>query len=123
MKALILAGGLGTRLSEETVLKPKPLVEIGGRPVIWHIMKMYAAHGITDFIICLGYIGHLIKEFFSNYMLHTSDMTLSLKSRSVVTHRNDVEDWCITLVDTGEHTMTGGRLARVFDILAMIHFA
>jgi len=115
MKAIILAGGLGTRLSEETAVKPKPLVEIGGRPVIWHIMKMYAAHGITDFIVCVGYKGHLIKEFFANYTLHMSDVTFDLAAHSVTTHRNEAEDWRVTLVDTGEATMTGGRLARVID--------
>lgn len=115
MIAVILAGGLGTRLSEETTVKPKPLVEIGGRPVIWHIMKMYAAHGITDFIVCLGYKGHLIKEFFANYTLHMSDVTIDLAAKSVTTHRNEAEDWRVTLIDTGETTMTGGRLARVLD--------
>lgn len=113
MHAVILAGGLGTRLSEETVIKPKPLVEIGGRPVLWHVMKMYAAHGITDFVVCLGYKGHLIKEFFANYTLHMSDVTFDLGARSVTTHRHEAEDWRVTLVDTGEATMTGGRLARV----------
>jgi len=115
MKAIILAGGLGTRLSEETAVKPKPLIEIGGRPVIWHIMKMYALHGITDFIVCLGYKGHLIKEFFANYTLHMSDVTFDLAAHSVTTHRNEAENWRVTLVDTGEATMTGGRLARVID--------
>ena len=113
MKAIILAGGLGSRLSEETTIKPKPLVEIGGRPILWHIMKMYAAAGITDFIICLGYKGHLIKEFFANYTLHMSDVTIDLATKSVTTHRNEAEDWRVTLIDTGETTMTGGRLARV----------
>ncbi len=113
MHAVILAGGLGTRLSEETVIKPKPLVEIGGRPVLWHVMKMYAAHGITDFVVCLGHKGHLIKEFFSNYTLHMSDVTFDLGARAVTTHRHEAEDWRVTLVDTGEATMTGGRLARV----------
>lgn len=113
MQAVILAGGLGTRLSEETVVKPKPLVEIGGRPVLWHIMKMYAVHGISDFIICLGYKGHLIKEFFANYALHMSDVTFDLAVRSATTHRSEAEDWRVTLIDTGEATMTGGRLERV----------
>ncbi|TCI00425.1 glucose-1-phosphate cytidylyltransferase [Roseococcus sp. SYP-B2431] len=115
MQAVILAGGLGTRLSEETVVKPKPLVEIGGRPALWHIMKIYAAHGITDFIVCLGYKGHLIKEFFANYTLHMSDMTFDLAAHTSVNHRNEAENWRVTLVDTGEATMTGGRLARVLD--------
>ncbi len=113
MQAVILAGGLGTRLSEETTVKPKPLVEIGGRPVLWHIMKIYAAHGITDFIICLGYKGYLIKEFFAEYNLRMSDATFDLAARSVSFHSNEAEDWRVTLIDTGEATMTGGRLARV----------
>jgi glucose-1-phosphate cytidylyltransferase len=112
MQLVILAGGLGTRLSEETIIRPKPLVEIAGRPIIWHIMKMYAAHGITEFIICLGYKGHLIKEFFSNYMLHVSDMTLDLAARSVTNLGPEAEKWRITLIDTGEDTMTGGRIKR-----------
>ena len=115
MQAIILAGGLGTRLSEETVLKPKPLVEIGGRPILWHIMKMYSAHGINDFIVCLGYKGHLIKEFFANYTLHMSDITFDTAKSTMTTHRNEAENWRITLIDTGEATMTGGRLARVID--------
>jgi glucose-1-phosphate cytidylyltransferase len=115
MQAVILAGGLGTRLSEETVIKPKPLVEIGGRPVLWHIMKIYAAHGISDFIICVGYKGNLIKEFFANYALHMSDATFDLGAGSVLTHRNQAENWRVTVVDTGEATATGGRLARVLS--------
>jgi glucose-1-phosphate cytidylyltransferase len=115
MQVIILAGGLGTRLSEETMVKPKPLVEIGGRPVLWHIMKMYAAHGMRDFIVCLGYKGHLIKEFFANYTLHMSDVTFDLAAHSMTTHRNEAEDWRVTLIDTGEATMTGGRLARVIE--------
>ena len=102
-------------LSEETAVKPKPLVEIGGRPVLWHIMKMYAAHGITDFIVCLGYKGHLIKEFFANYALNMSDMTFDLAAHSVTTHRDEAEEWRVTLIDTGDATMTGGRLARVLS--------
>lgn len=117
MQAVILAGGLGTRLSEETTLKPKPLVEIGGRPVLWHIMKIYAAHGIKDFIICLGYKGHLIKEFFANYTLHMSDVTFDLGARQMHTHRNEAEDWRVTLIDTGEVTQTGGRLKRVLPLI------
>lgn len=115
MQVIILAGGLGTRLSEETMVRPKPLVEIGGRPVLWHIMKMYAAHGMRDFIVCLGYKGHLIKEFFANYTLHMSDVTFDLAAHSMTTHRNEAEDWRVTLIDTGEATMTGGRLARVME--------
>jgi glucose-1-phosphate cytidylyltransferase len=115
MKAIILAGGLGTRLSEETVLKPKPLVEIGGKPILWHIMKMYSAHGINDFIVCLGYKGHLIKEFFANYTLHMSDITFDVAKSTMTTHRNEAEDWRVTLIDTGEATMTGGRLKRVIE--------
>ena len=117
MKAVILAGGLGTRLSEETEMKPKPMVEIGGRPILWHIMKLYTAHGITDFIICLGYKGYLIKEYFANYSLHMSDVTYDLQKNQMEIHRNYVEPWRITLVDTGEDTMTGGRLKRVKEYL------
>lgn len=113
MKAVILAGGLGTRLSEETDVKPKPMVEIGGSPILWHIMKIYSSYGISDFIICLGYKGYLIKEFFSNYYLHTSDVTFDLKTNSVEIHRNNSESWRVTLVDTGEFTMTGGRIKRI----------
>lgn len=117
MQAVILAGGFGSRLSEETTVKPKPLVEIGGRPVLWHIMKIYAAHGIKDFIVCLGYKGHLIKEFFANYTLHMSDLTVDLSTGSITTHRSEAEDWRVTLIDTGETTMTGGRLARVLPLI------
>lgn len=113
MKAVILAGGLGSRLSEETEIKPKPLVEIGGKPILWHIMKIYTAYGITDFIICLGYKGYLIKEYFSNYFLHMSDVTFDLQNNSMSVHQNHAEPWKITLVDTGANTMTGGRLKRV----------
>ncbi len=115
MHAVILAGGSGTRLSEVTQVLPKPLVEIGGRPILWHIMKMYSAHGIKDFTVCLGYKGHMIKEFFANYTLHMSDVTFTLSERSMITHRNDADDWRVTLIDTGEATMTGGRLKRVID--------
>jgi glucose-1-phosphate cytidylyltransferase len=118
MKAIILAGGLGTRLSEETGLRPKPLVEIGGKPILWHIMKLYSAHGIDDFIVCLGYKGHMIKEFFANYTLHMSDITFDLGASRMETHRNEAENWRVTLIDTGEATMTGGRLARVIDRVA-----
>lgn len=113
MKAIILAGGLGTRISEETALKPKPMIEIGGKPILWHIMKIYSAHGIHDFIICLGYKGYLIKEYFANYFLHMSDVTFDMKRNEMQVHQKYVEPWRITLVDTGEHTMTGGRLKRV----------
>ncbi len=112
-KLVILAGGLGTRLSEETGIKPKPLVDIGGKPIIWHIMKIYAHYGITEFIICCGYKGYMIKEFFSNYFLHTSDVTFDLANNSAVYHNKRAENWKITLVDTGENTQTGGRLKRV----------
>ncbi len=113
MKAVILAGGLGTRLAEETHLKPKPMVEIGGRPILWHIMKLYHGHGIRDFIICCGWRGYVIKEYFANYGLHTSDMTFELAQNRMQFHRKSAEDWRVTLVDTGEFSMTGGRLRRV----------
>ncbi|MDA9943690.1 glucose-1-phosphate cytidylyltransferase [Paracoccaceae bacterium] len=113
MKAVILAGGLGTRLSEETDTKPKPMVEIGSKPILWHIMKIYAAHGINEFIICLGYKGYVIKEYFSNYFLHNSDVTFDLKNNQTIVHRERAEDWKITLVDTGDNSMTGGRIARI----------
>jgi glucose-1-phosphate cytidylyltransferase len=113
MKAVILAGGLGTRLSEETGLRPKPMVEIGGRPVLWHIMKLYSHHGIQDFVICLGYKGHTIKEYFANYFLHMSDVTINLRNNEVKVHQNSSEPWTVTLVDTGSDTGTGGRLRRV----------
>lgn len=117
MKAIILAGGLGTRLSEETHLKPKPMVEIGGKPILWHIMKIYGLHGINEFIICCGYKGYLIKEYFSNYFLHMSDVTIDMEENTMEIHRKKVEPWKITLVDTGENTMTGGRLKRVREYL------
>lgn len=119
MKAVILAGGLGSRLSEETGLRPKPMVEIGGKPILWHIMKIYAAHGITDFIICLGYKGYVIKEFFANYFLHTTDVTFDLGNNEATYHRDrsQSENWRVTLVDTGPDTMTGGRLKRVREHL------
>jgi glucose-1-phosphate cytidylyltransferase len=113
MKAVILAGGLGSRLSEETVVKPKPMVEIGGKPILWHIMKIYSAHGINDFIICLGYKGYLIKEYFANYLLHTSNVTISPAKGMIEFHETTAEPWRITLVDTGEDTNSGGRLKRV----------
>ena len=113
MKAVILAGGLGTRLSEETVTKPKPMVEIGGRPILWHIMKTYSYYGINDFIICCGYKGYVIKEYFQNYFLHQSDVTFDMKENKMIVHKKRVEPWRISLVDTGEDSMTGGRLKRV----------
>lgn len=117
MKVVILAGGLGTRISEETTLRPKPMIEIGAKPIIWHIMKIFSAHGLNDFIICLGYKGYLIKEYFSNYYLHTSDVTFDLIQNQMTIHQNHAEPWRITLVETGEQTMTGGRLKRVFPYL------
>ncbi|WP_133013299.1 glucose-1-phosphate cytidylyltransferase [Marinomonas flavescens] len=117
MKAVILAGGLGTRLSEETVAKPKPMVEVGGKPILWHIMKMYSHHGITDFIICCGYKGYVIKEYFANYFLHMSDVTFNMKDNEMTVHQKRAEPWTVTLVDTGESSMTGGRLNRVADYL------
>ncbi len=113
MKAVILAGGLGTRISEETTIRPKPMVEIGGKPILWHIMKIYSAHGINEFIICLGYKGYMIKEYFANYFLHMSDVTLNLANNEMEVHQKHVEPWRVTLVDTGDETMTGGRLKRV----------
>ena len=116
MKVVILAGGYGTRLSEETHLKPKPMVEIGGMPILWHIIKIYSNYGIKEFIICCGYKGYLIKEYFSNYFLHMSDVTIDLSDNSMLIHQKNVEDWKITLVDTGQGTMTGGRLKRVSTV-------
>lgn len=113
MKAVIFAGGLGTRLSEETLLRPKPMVEIGGKPILWHIMNLYSAHGINEFIICLGYKGYVIKEYFANYFLHQSDVTFNLRDNSSLIHGGNPEPWKVTLVDTGEHSGTGGRFARV----------
>jgi glucose-1-phosphate cytidylyltransferase len=117
MKAVILAGGLGTRISEETHLKPKPMIEIGGKPIIWHILKTYGAYGVNDFIICCGYKGYVIKEYFSNYFLHTSDVTIDIRNNAVEVHHKNAEPWRITLIDTGENTLTGGRLKRVSDYL------
>jgi len=113
MKAVILAGGLGTRISEETHLKPKPMIEIGGRPILWHIMKIYSAHGVNDFVICCGYKGYVIKEYFANYFLHMSDVTFDMSSNEMEVHQKMAEPWRVTLVDTGDDTMTGGRLKRV----------
>ena len=117
MKAVILAGGFGSRLSEETQVKPKPMVEIGGQPILWHIMKIYSAHGINDFIICCGYKGHQIKEYFADYFLHKCDLAFDLKANKMETLRNGVEPWKVTLIDTGENTMTGGRLRRVREYI------
>jgi glucose-1-phosphate cytidylyltransferase len=118
MKAVLLAGGYGTRISEESALRPKPLIEIGGRPILWHIMKIYAAHGINEFVVCLGYKGYMIKEFFANYRLHTADVTFNLREEKWTIHRQETEDWTVTLVDTGEGSMTGGRLRRVRPYVA-----
>jgi glucose-1-phosphate cytidylyltransferase len=117
MKAVILAGGLGTRLSEETNLRPKPMVEIGGRPILWHIMKIYSAHGINDFIICLGYRGYVIKEYFANYFLHMSDITFDMSDNSMKVHQAKAEPWRVTLIDTGEDTQIGGRIKRVLPLI------
>ena len=117
MKAVILAGGLGTRISEETAVRPKPMIEIGGKPILWHIMKTYSHHGINEFIICCGYRGYVIKEYFANYFLHMSDVTFDMKKNSMEVHQRNAEPWRVTLVDTGEDTMTGGRLKRVAGYL------
>lgn len=117
MKAVILAGGLGTRISEETHLKPKPMIEIGGRPILWHVMKLYSVHGINDFIICCGYKGYVIKEYFANYCLHMSDVTFDMSNNKMQVHQRKAEAWNVTLVDTGDSTLTGGRLKRVADYL------
>jgi glucose-1-phosphate cytidylyltransferase len=117
MKAVILAGGLGSRISEETDLKPKPMIEIGGRPILWHIMKIYSAYGINDFIICCGYKSHIIKEYFANYFLYMSDVTFNMIDNSMTVHRMNAEPWQVTLIDTGENTMTGGRLKRISNHL------
>ena len=117
MKAVILAGGLGTRLSEETSTRPKPMVEIGGQPILWHIMKMYSCHGVNDFIICCGYKGYMIKEYFANYFLHMSDVTFDMSNNKMEVHQQNVERWKVTLVDTGEGTQTGGRIKRIQDYI------
>jgi len=122
VKAVILAGGMGTRISEETSVRPKPMVEIGGKPILWHIMKIYSAYGINDFIICLGYKGYMIKEYFANYFLHMSDVTFSMAENKMEVHQKNVEPWCVTLLDTGENTMTGGRLRRVKEYLGSDDF-
>lgn len=118
MKAVILAGGFGTRIAEETHLKPKPMIEIGGKPLLWHIMKIYSAYGVNDFIVCCGYKGYLIKEYFANYFLHMSDVTFDMANNQMTVHERYVEPWRVTLVDTGENSMTGGRLKRVRRYLA-----
>ena len=117
MKVVILAGGLGTRISEESYLRPKPMIEIGGKPILWHIMKLYSAHGANDFVICCGYKGYVIKEYFANYLLHMSDVTFDMADNSVIVHQQKAEPWRVTLVDTGENTLTGGRLKRVTDYI------
>jgi glucose-1-phosphate cytidylyltransferase len=117
MKVVILAGGLGTRFSEETQMRPKPMIEIGGRPILWHIMKTYSAHGLNDFIICAGYRGYMIKEYFANYRLHRSDITIDISAGSIAYHSTDAEPWRVTIVDTGETTMTGGRIKRIRGFL------
>lgn len=122
MKAVLLAGGLGTRISEESNLKPKPMIEIGGKPILWHIMKMYSAHGVNDFVICCGYKAYVIKEYFANYFIHNSDITFDVKSNEMEIHQNTAEPWKVTVVDTGEHTMTGGRLKRVAKYLGQEDF-
>jgi glucose-1-phosphate cytidylyltransferase len=118
MKAVILAGGLGTRIAEESHLKPKPMIEIGGKPILWHIMKIYSAHGVHDFVICCGYRGYVIKEYFANYFLHTSDVTFDIAGNAMEVHQRYAEPWRVTLVDTGDGTLTGGRLKRVAPYLA-----
>jgi len=117
MKAVILAGGLGTRISEETHLKPKPMIEIGGRPILWHILKLYSAHGVNDFVICCGYKGYVIKEYFANYFLHMSDVTFDMSKNQMEVHQRKAEPWRVTLVDTGDDTLTGSRLKRVHDYI------
>ncbi len=122
MKAVLLAGGLGTRISEESVLKPKPMIEIGGKPILWHIMKMYAAHDVSEFIICCGYKAYVIKEYFANYFIHNSDITFDVKNNKMEIHQNSAEPWKVTVVDTGENTMTGGRLKRVAKYIGQEDF-
>ena len=117
MKAVLLAGGLGTRISEESASRPKPMIEVGGRPILWHIMKMYSAHGINEFVVCCGYKGYVIKEYFANYFLHQSDVTIDLANNSIEVHHKKAEPWKVTLVDTGEETQTGGRLKRVANYI------
>lgn len=121
MKVVILAGGFGTRLSEETDIKPKPMVEIGGKPILWHIMKIYSSYGFNDFVVCLGYKGYVIKEYFANYFLHMSDVTIDLKNNQIEVHDVKAEPWKVTLVDTGLNTMTGGRIKRIKITLVTKH--
>lgn len=123
MKVVILAGGYGTRISEESDLKPKPMVQIGGRPVLWHIMKIYSHYGLNDFVICLGYKGYVIKEYFANYFMHMSDVTFDIANNEMHVHREKAEPWKVTLIDTGQDTMTGGRLLRVRDYIDDARFA
>src|SRR5690349_14910306 len=123
MKAVILAGGTGTRISEESHLRPKPMIEIGGRPILWHVMKIYAHHGITEFVVCLGYRGYMIKEYFANYFLHNADVTISMADNAMEVHQQYAEPWKVTLVDTGPSTMTGGRLKRVAKYLGDENFS
>ncbi len=122
MKVVILAGGLGTRLAEETVVKPKPMVEIGGRPILWHIMKIYSSYGLNEFVICTGYKGYVIKEFFANYFMHTTDVTFDILQGTMEVHNSKTEPWKVTLIDTGENTMTGGRLKRIAPYVQDSHF-
>lgn len=122
MKAVVLAGGLGTRISEESSVRPKPMIEVGGKPVLWHILKTYSVHGINDFVICCGYKGYVIKEYFANYFLHMSDVTFDMQSNQMEVHHRHAEPWRVTLVDTGEHTMTGGRIKRIAEHVAGEHF-
>ena len=122
MKVVILAGGLGTRLAEETVVKPKPMVEIGGRPILWHIMKIYSSYGLNEFVICTGYKGYVIKEFFANYFMHTTDVTFDILQGTMEVHNSKTEPWKVTLIDTGENTMTGGRLKRIAPYVQDTHF-
>lgn len=117
MKAVILAGGMGTRISEETLVRPKPMIEIGGMPILWHILKIYSSHGINDFVICCGYKSYMIKEYFLNYSIHQSDITIDIANNEIEVHKHNAEPWNVTLVDTGKHSMTGGRLKRVADYL------
>lgn len=118
MKAVILAGGLGTRISEETHLRPKPMIEIGGKPILWHILKLYSHYGINEFVVCCGYKGYIIKEYFANYFLHMSDVTFNMRTNSMEVHQKNAEPWKVTLVDTGENTLTGGRLKRVREYIS-----
>ena len=121
MKAVILAGGLGTRLSEETVMRPKPMVEVGGMPILWHILKIYSAHGINDFVICAGYKGYVIKEYFANYFLHMSDVTFDMRENKMEVHHKRAEPWRVTIVDTGDDTLTGGRIKRIKPYVCLLY--